>query len=427
MRRKEASGPAFGDAHATQRVRVPPWLAVVGTVLTAGTVLALTLTPAAGPGPEAEGLWICLLCGDRVAAGALLNVGLFLPLGFFLSHLTRAPLRALAALVLLSAAIEVAQLWLPGRYPSPGDLVFNTVGAATGIVLALRGMLLVRPSDRHRRILRLLAFVVVSGAVAATALLDGLRLPEGRYYVQWTPEMEHLEAYRGSVTYAALGGRPLEPGAQDGPGRIGAGLGRGEMLEVRVQVGPRPERLAPLLTVHDHREREILLLGLEGDDVIFRVRRLADALRLDRPDLRLPDAVRRPVGATTVLRATRRVDGSYCLSTEELTRCGLGIGPADGWSFLLSPGGLSDAARGLFRGAWLFALFLPVAYLASGWKGRLAAVALPVVLLYGLPLVTTLTPTPPWGWAGAITGLLAGLGLAKAASSRPDPAPPRSR
>ncbi|MDT8368401.1 MAG: VanZ family protein [Longimicrobiales bacterium] len=427
MRGREAPDREVGESGTVERVHLPPWMVGAGTVLAAGAVLVATLTSAAGPGPAAEGLWTCFLCGDRGVADAIMNVVLFLPLGFLLSLLTRAPLRTLAALVFFSVAVEVAQLWIPGRYSSSGDVISNSVGAATGIVFAFRGMLLVRPSGRDRRVLRLLAFVVASAAVATTALLDEQRLPEGRYHVRWTPEIEHLEAYRGSVTHAALGGRLLKPGGLDGPGWVGEGLGRGETLELRIRVGPRSERLAPLLTVHDHREREILLLGLQGDDVIFRVRLLADALRLARPELRLPDAVRRGVGATTVVKATRRVDGSYCLSTEELARCGLGIGPADGWSFLLSPPDLSGTERGFLRGAWLLALFLPVGYLAGGWRGHLAAALLPVVLLYGFPLVTTLLPTPAWGWAGALTGLLAGLGLATATSAHPEPAPPAPR
>lgn len=72
---------------------------------------------------------------------ALLNIVLFLPLGFVyqLSREDRDRARWLLAFgagLILSAAIESAQVFAPGRYPSVSDLGTNALGAALGAWMA---------------------------------------------------------------------------------------------------------------------------------------------------------------------------------------------------------------------------------------------------------------------------------------------------
>ncbi len=68
---------------------------------------------------------------------AILNVALFLPIGFLLRGLepagTRVGWRAVAAACALSTLLEFVQVFLPGRYPSPVDVVANTAGAWAGV------------------------------------------------------------------------------------------------------------------------------------------------------------------------------------------------------------------------------------------------------------------------------------------------------
>lgn len=80
---------------------------------------------------------------------AVLNIVLFLPLGFVyqLSRQDRERARWVQALVAgltLSATIEIAQVFEPGRYPSLSDLITNALGAALG---AWMGALAVRRTD----------------------------------------------------------------------------------------------------------------------------------------------------------------------------------------------------------------------------------------------------------------------------------------
>jgi VanZ family protein len=71
------------------------------------------------------------------------NILLFLPLGFLLGSDAnglrgRSPKRAAFLCLLLSAAIEFAQAWIPGRFPSAWDVAGNALGGGLGAWMAVR-------------------------------------------------------------------------------------------------------------------------------------------------------------------------------------------------------------------------------------------------------------------------------------------------
>lgn len=83
----------------------------------------------------------------------LANIGLFVPVGVFMTLLFGSRLwwLAVAGSIALTAAIETAQRSIPGRVSDPRDLVANSGGAVVGVVLALVLML---PGTLRRRRLR---------------------------------------------------------------------------------------------------------------------------------------------------------------------------------------------------------------------------------------------------------------------------------
>jgi len=151
---------------------------VVAVVL----VLGATLLPAE---PDESLDWhqvFCLLCGRAAVADGLANIALFIPLGIALALLNHAPRRALVLAASLSLAVELAQFWIPGRDPSLGDLIFDTLGAGLGggmVRLAPRwGWPDVRAASR----LSLLAAVVAGAVFASTSLLLTPSLPDTAYF-----------------------------------------------------------------------------------------------------------------------------------------------------------------------------------------------------------------------------------------------------
>jgi VanZ family protein len=90
--------------------------------------------------------WSLIIVPSDVAR----NVAFFVPIGFLLAladgsraAFWRAPLAASG----FSFLLETAQRWLPGRYPSPVDVVANGLGATIGALLAV--LVAVRVLDRQ--------------------------------------------------------------------------------------------------------------------------------------------------------------------------------------------------------------------------------------------------------------------------------------
>src|SRR5207247_7607868 len=96
-------------------------------------ILAATLWPVSG---KEAGRWrSCVVCSDRGTADVLVNILLFLPFGAALAAAGVPVSRCVLGGALVSAGVEFAQLYLPGRDPSLGDVVSNTVGSGLGVVL----------------------------------------------------------------------------------------------------------------------------------------------------------------------------------------------------------------------------------------------------------------------------------------------------
>jgi len=249
-------------------------LAAAGLAL----VLALTLTPAAGP--DAGRFRWCLLCGDLGTADFIANVALLVPLAAGLAIAGVAGRRIVAAALLLATAIELAQLAIPGRESTLGDVVAATLGAAL-VVLA-----------RHRWPVRRSASSAVLAAAAALAVIAGtavaLRpsLPPTAWFGQWTAKQGGMEWYRGTVLDASIAGLPLRDGPLEDSRAVRERLAAGEPLTVHARAGPRPPGLAPLFAIADAGQRGILLVGIDGDDLVLRVRRRAADAGLGQPELR---------------------------------------------------------------------------------------------------------------------------------------------
>jgi glycopeptide antibiotics resistance protein len=134
------------------------------TGLSLAVVLGMTLVPTGGwrafavePGalrsimvnlrPHEADLTAWLTAGDGPA-----NVVLFVPLGFFLALLLRAPVRAAVLAVGLSVLVECYQASLTSRVGAFADVVSNGLGALLGAVAAAVVLAVARPLLRPRRV-----------------------------------------------------------------------------------------------------------------------------------------------------------------------------------------------------------------------------------------------------------------------------------
>lgn len=389
--------------------RVRGWLRLGSLAL----ILAITLAPVGAP-HEPTIPTLCILCGDRSGAEFLLNAILFVPLGASLT-LPGARPRGVAVTVLigavLSTAIELAQVFLPGRHPGLGDVAANTLGAGLGAMLSATASGWLRPPPGRSARLALAWGGLVACVAVGTGLLLVPDLPIDTYYVQWAPELGQFAHFGGEVLSARIGGLRLDPEVL--PPARGRGLrralGGGPALDARVRPGPSTPRLAPIVSVFDGREREIFVVGREGDDLIARVRRRADAWRLDRPELRVAGAFSRleadePVGLELRLPGGRVDTAGRCGEVDGVRRCGLGYPVGRGWAILRSLN-VPPMARWALDLLWLLVLFFPLGW----WAGpdpiwRLAL----LVAAAGVLAASAAGPLVGLGWSG-LAGVTVGV------------------
>jgi hypothetical protein len=377
----------------------------------AAAILGVTLFPSQGSG--GSGWDGCLVCGERGVADALANVILFIPLGAALALLPLRTTRIVTVAFLLSAAVETAQLVVPGRDPSPPDVLFNTLGALAGATLAKHRRAILLPSARAALPCVAAAAVAVPVAVAATGALLAPRVPPGQCVVRWTPVRNHT-VYLGRVMDAALGSAPLRPSLAMACATVLRGMEEGGPLRVRLVAGP-PGTFAPLLRVVAQPGREVLLLAASGEDLWVGWRSGATALRLDRPMLRLSGALRGRTPGATVLLGLHGGGGQVSLRVNGAATATAELPAGRGWSLLFFSAAFPPAAERALDALWLAALALPLGL----WLrvGRRAGPALLLVLggTAFAAAATGLVLPGPYEAAAVAAGVLAGAALQRVA------------
>jgi len=387
-------------------------------------ILAATLFPIAGA--ESERFIACLVCGERGIADVLVNILLFLPFGAALAAGGVSLLRCGLAAAFLSASVEFAQVWIPGRDPSLGDVASNTLGGGLGAVLVATAPYWLRPPRAQAARLSWAAALASAAVCYGTGWLLTPAPPESQYIDLWTPKLAHVELYRGRVLDAMIGEVriPAGPIANSAAVREALRSSEGFSLRVRAVAGPRTAAVSALVAVFDQNRREILLLGADRDDLMFRLRTRAITWRLDQPDIRLVSALRAVAPGDSLDVTVHGRRGRYAVTVNSSGVGALGFTVGSGWALLMYPQSLAPWLKALLSLAWVAALWVPAGFWArtrrDGWVTGAALVA----ALLGAPAVTPLRATPFLQWATAGLGALAGAVARRAIARRATPAPP---
>jgi VanZ like protein len=394
----------------------------LGRGLTVAALLAIgycTLTPH----PElAERMreaspWCLFRCGDFDLLDMILNVILFVPLGLGLRlWMRRGP--ALAICLGTTIAIELTQHWfIAGRHGGVRDVFTNTLGSAVGIWLATAWPGILRPG-------RTVGWWLAHGAALAwltvlllTGVLEQPSLPRSIWYGQWAPELGQFDTFPGEVLDAHVnelflhGG--LLPASDTVRDQFAAPSYR---LSVTAVTGAAPANEAPVFSIFDHEQREILVLAQAGQSLDYRIRRRATDWGLRPPAARLDlvppagpgDTIQIGISSSGPLVDLAARIGDHTIAAKRQITVG------EGWALLLpfeyALGGESPWLTAL----WLGCLLLPAAYWGSLAGVRSIPARLVLLVLIGLavvPLSLGLLASPWWEWIGALAGALIGWRL----------------
>jgi hypothetical protein len=182
-------------------------------------------------------------------------------------------------------------------------------------------------------------------------------------------------------------------------------------LRVRAVAGPRTTALGGLLAIYDEDGREILLLGPDRDDLVFRLRTRATAWRLDEPDIRFARALGAVAPGDTLDVAVHGNRGRYAMTVNSAGRTGLGFTVGSGWGLLMYPEALPPWLKGFLTVAWIAAMWSPAGFWARTRRDAWVVAGALTAGLLGAPALTHLGSSPLLQWAAAGLGALAGAAL----------------
>jgi hypothetical protein len=412
-------------------------LGLLVTIAALATITLATLLPEPGRAP---GSHFCLVCGSFGGVDAVLNVALFVPLGVGLALVGFQGRKALLAAFALSALVEIAQLFIPGRDATIGDVLTNTLGGAIGFAACRYPAFWLRPSPRLAAGLLACWCVVWLAIQAASNFAFVPSIPDDRYYGQLARFLGNRAVFRGRVLSASADEIVIPNTAFKDSRPIRAALRDGATIAATVlPAGPTPG-IAAIVRVADSEQREILLLAQNGTSMVFGVRTGAAPLRIRPPLFVVPDVF--PTGQTgggVVGRDSVRVSGRYSArevrlhaqTASAMHDANLTPGASLGWTLILPFQWLVAGTRAelVLSCLWIAVLTVPFGYWGAhttraSWSG-VGVGGLTLVGLAGLafffagfvfvPEALGLLAASSTQWLFAAAGGASGVGLARRA------------
>ena len=362
---------------------------VILAALSAAAIVFFTLRPA---GEELHTWSYYITAGDDALAELFQNLLLFIPLGVSLTLAGVRPFRVVALGGLLSFTVEFLQQYIPGRDPSVGDIVCNTISTALGVLLVVAAPIWLWVSPRRSvwqaRLTALVAVLVWYG----TGAMLRQAFPPGPYQIVTTPSFNNFGYYDGQVL------------------KIIPGIGSLEVLAVAAPFPPG--RRSPLIAAVGPNDERVLILSVDGPDLTLRYDMPALRWTLVQPDLRLRGAMQPVAPRDTFTAATRHDSTDICLRVNATERCHLGYTIGDGWKLIYYPEGRPPWTLGLINTLWGFGCVVGVGYWAAKGGGGWLAMGFVIAGLLMVPLLTGLKPTPVYEWFGAVGGMGMGYWMA---------------
>jgi hypothetical protein len=397
------------------RARIGLFLAGAGLLVIAATTLIPLPRQAAAS--QLTPLW-CLVCGDYGGVDVVCNVLLFIPLAIGLRLLGVRVGGVVAIGSLASLAIETLQLTvITGRDASLSDLLTNSLGSWIGALVGTHQGSLLRPTAKQA--IRLTGFGAVTWLTVQLTTAGLLRpwVPSEALRGAWARSVPGRDTFDGRVTAAFLLGTTVPDGSEPiDPEQIIQMQHTSVRLELGLLTGRGAAMWSPvfeLLGPHG----AVLAVEAVRQDLVFQPPMGSYSLRLRRPALRMPEALRATPGSPVRITAGERQARLWARWTTAGVEHGSVqvLSPSFGWSLLTPFKYAYGPEVRWITAAWITGWLAPLGYwLARARVGRAATLGVSILpLLAGLGLVPRLTGYAPvhWSeWLAAVAG--AGIGWA---------------
>jgi hypothetical protein len=389
---------------------------------TAGLALIAVLTLI--PNPEGAALasatpLACIVCGDLGGVDFLLNILLFIPLGIGLGLIGFSLRRTVVLAALLSLSIELLQMKvIAGRDASLGDVITNTLGGGVGVLLGTHWRQLVFPNPRAARRLALMWALTLGWIWVGTSWALGPMWPVGaRWYGQWAANLGHLHPFLGKPLWITAGGEPLLPGRPIDEARLEDAVAAFPSMAFRAVLGSPTNGLAPVGSIYDGRQREVMLLGQDGKDLAFRIRMRASIAKLRGPLILLTHGMDGAPGDTVEAEGALR-SGVLELASRRggsIRSRRLPLSASWGWVLVMPWNFAIGPEVQVLTALWVAGLLTVLSYW-SVLAGQAALGIIPAtttLLLLVVPVTAGFRPAHWTEWASALSGAAAGWVLTR--------------
>jgi hypothetical protein len=390
----------------------------LGLLVAAAIVAAVTLLPGDSLW-RSVGLHYCLACGSLRGAGAILNVALFVPVGFSLRFVLGASRTALVAGCVIALGIEALQgLLIAGRTLSLEDFLANAAGTATGVWLATEAPRLVFPGQTAARRYGLASGVFFGAVIFASAgLIRPAPLPPEQLFGQWTPRRPNLKVFSGEILSFAVGRFAVPPDVIPEAESVRAAWQRPPVtvsLETRGR-GVEEPGLAGIARIVA-RDKEVLFLLAAPDAFVTRLRVRGVDWGLRPLMVRVPTRIEDGDQVAYAIRIERGELAVTVVASAGTAHRSVSLNPSLGWIFVLPFELAVGPWLNVVSAVWLGLWSIPAGYFAraSATSSRKYANALawPVALVAGslglAPAAFSVSSAPWVAWLGVALGLAVG-------------------
>ena len=363
-------------------------------------------------------------CDDSLIADFVRNILLFMPMAFGLRLAGVRTSRAILVGTLLSATVEVLQIRvIVGRDASVLDWVSNSIGTVVGVEVAAYLATLLHPVERTATKLALAATAVYVGALVLGAWGVQTAPSDDGYWGERTPLLGN-SVFAGQLISIRVDGQelPSERMKYDDGVRVLLRAGRTQTnAVVRAAPMPRAKDLVAIGRIADSVHREIILLGRDRLDLVFRYRMRARSARLEAPTFGLtrvfpdssdvdPEGLAPPESLSATLEhgQLRLAASSPDVAREVVFR----LSPLLAWTFFLPFDYWIGPSAATISLLWLGILLVPVGYWAAfavqSRQRRWLGVSILVIVIGALAGIPLAFGFPALGIGAYLAALAAG-------------------
>lgn len=294
-------------------------------------------------------------------ADVLVNLALFVPLGYALIRSGRRRMRVLLAALALSGSIELLQgLLIPGRRGSGADVALNAAGAVAGsFIPAAPPILLALP---------------LAGWLASGLALRPSPPRTGQWWGQWAHHFGGTVPFAGRILSVRFQGREIPDGPLDSTALLISEVRRvGQALDVSLVAAEHRTGVAHLAGVSDGEGHVVMSVEQSGGDLLLTWRSFGAAAGLRPAKAAFRGALVSAPGDTLDIHALVRngiaevrVEGGARTPAERRR-----LTPLAGWMNLAAVPVLSRRAEVLLTALWtLGGVLLAWLFLRSFRRGR---------------------------------------------------------